>query len=80
MCIILNWVQMETSDRKYYQYLKDLKEFQNLGEEINLKEFNDWKEKVNNELSGNYKIRFSTLEFYSEYEDWLNTSSDDLPF
>ena len=71
---------MENSAKKYYQYLNELKNFQNQGEDININEFNEWKEKVNNELSGNYKIRFSTLDFYTEYEDWLNSSDDDLPF
>ena len=72
---------MKINSNKYHHLIKELKRFQNQGDEINLEEFEIWKKNVINELSGNYKIRFSNLEFYTIYEESENSSNDDdLPF
>jgi len=69
------------SSSKYRRYLKELHEFQNQGENLKKEEFESWEKKVLAELDGNYKIRFSQLQFFSiveETEDYNN--NDDLPF
>ena len=69
------------SGLKYQTYLKELHEFQNQGENLKKEEFESWEKKVLAELDGNYKIRFSQLQFYSiveKTEDYNN--NDDLPF
>lgn len=72
---------MEANIKKYHQLLSDLKRFQNQSDNVNLDEFNSWKEKIITNLTGNYKIRFTNLVFYEEYEEANYFSNDDdLPF
>jgi len=61
-------------ENKFQKYLKELMEFQNQGDNINVEKFESWKMKICSDLSGNYKIRFNQLRFYTISEE------DDLPF
>jgi len=63
-----------SEENKFKIYLKELFEYQEKGEDLNLDEFEAWKNKISNELYGTYKIRFDQLKFYEAYSD------DDLPF
>lgn len=66
-------------ENKFKKFLKELLEFQNSGENLNVEEFESWKTKITNELSGNYKIRFNQLHFFTISEE-SEYNSDDLPF
>jgi hypothetical protein len=67
-----------SEENKFQKYLKELIEFQNQGENINVEKFESWKMKICSELSGNYKIRFNQLRFYTISEEI--EYDDDLPF
>lgn len=65
--------------KKFKRYLKELLEFQNQGENLNVEEFESWKNIISNELNSNYKIRFNQLRFYTISEE-TELEADDLPF
>ena len=66
-------------ESKFNKYQKELLEFLNQGEDLNVEIFESWKENIAKELKGVYKVRFNRLQFYSMY--YVNEDeSNNLPF
>lgn len=63
-------------EERYLTYINELREFQNQGEDLNLEDFEAWKERVANDLPGSFAARFKGLEFYKH----LDHDFDNLPF
>jgi len=53
------------TDKSFKLYLEELCQFQKQAENLDVLEFEEWKENLLKELDGNYKNRFSNLEFYT---------------
>jgi len=60
--------------------ISELKEFRSKLDSDCLDKFNSLKKEICELLDDNQKIKFNTIEFYTESVTSLNADDDDLPF